>query len=120
MKSHPKTFIAAVSIAGVMSLAYAAPDDEYAPVTHVMSHTTTTNDPQEVCHTEHEPTRIEHHWYGSDDVTYQDVEHCHTINHYSTHTDYTVTYLYHGRFYTAEMSHDPGDRVHIMVDVRPS
>ena len=120
MNSHPKTLIAAMSIAGVMSLANATPSDEYAPVTRVVPHVTTVNEPQQVCHTERVPVVSEHHWFH-DDVIYQDVEHCQTVDHYSTITNgYTVTYVYNGRTYTAEMSHDPGDHVRIMVDVQPS
>jgi uncharacterized protein YcfJ len=121
MNSHPKTLIAAMGIVGVMSFASAAPYDEYAPVTRVTPHVTTVNDPQQVCHTERVPVQGEHHWFREDDVTYQDVEHCQTVDHYSTVTNgYTVTYVYNGRTYTTEMSHDPGDRVRIMIDVQPS
>lgn len=121
MKSYPKALIAAMSVVGVMSLASAAPSDEYAPVTRVTPHVTTVNEPQQVCHTEHVPIQSEHPWYQEGNVTYQDVEHCQTVDHYSTVTNgYTVTYLYNGRSYTTEMSHDPGDRVRITVDVQPS
>jgi uncharacterized protein YcfJ len=120
MKSHLKVLIAALGVASVMPLAHANPSDEYAPVTRVTPHVTTVNSPQQVCHTESAPVVRDHHWYG-DDVTYQDVEKCQTVDHYSTQTNgYTVTYLYNGRSYTTEMSYDPGDHVRISVDVQPS
>jgi uncharacterized protein YcfJ len=121
MKSHMKVLIAALGVVGVMPLVHASPNDEYAPVTRVTPHVTTVNEPQQVCHTESIPLQSEHHWFRGDDVTYQEVEKCQTVDHYSTHTNgYAVTYLYNGRSYTTEMPYDPGDRVRITVDVQPS
>lgn len=119
MKSHLKAIIAAIGVIGVIPLAHAY--DEYAPVTRVTPHVTTVNEPQQVCHTERVPLQREHHWFRDDDVTFQEVERCQTIDHYSTHTNgYAVTYEFHGRSYTTEMSYDPGERVRINVDVQPS
>ena len=121
MKAHLKTFIAALGMVGVMPLAHAYPVDEYAPVTNVTPHVTTVNEPQQECHTETVPVQREHHWFHDDDITFQQVQTCHMIDHYTTHTNgYTVTYVYQGRSYTTEMPYDPGGRVHVTVDVQPS
>ena len=122
MKSQMKALVAAIGVFGVMPLAYASSYDDYAPVTRVTPHVVTKmNEPQQVCHTESVPLQREHHWFRGDDVTYQQVEKCQSVDRYSTYTDgYSVTYLYHGRSYTTDMPYDPGDRVRIAVDVQPS
>lgn len=121
MKAHLKVLIAALGVVGVASLTHASPYDEYAPVIRVTPHVTTVNEPQRVCHTDRVPVEREHHWLRGDDVTFERVENCQTVDHYTTHTNgYGVTYEYHGRTYTTEMPYDPGDRVHISVDVQPS
>jgi uncharacterized protein YcfJ len=121
MKSHIKALVAALGVVAVMPLAYTYPYDEYAPVTHVTPHVTTVNEPQQVCHTETIPLQHEHRWFRGDDVTFQQIEKCQTVDHYATRTNgYSVTYVYHGRSYTTEMPYDPGERVHITVDVQPS
>jgi uncharacterized protein YcfJ len=121
MSSHLKVLIAALGVVGVMPLAHAYDYDEYAPVVRVTPHVTTVNEPQQVCRTESVPVQREHHWFRGDDITFQDVERCQMVDHYSSRTNgYTVTYEYHGRPYTTEMSYDPGSHVHVFVDVQPS
>ncbi len=48
---------------------------------------------------------------------------CHTVTDYRERQElegYRVSYRYNGRRYTRMMSHDPGERVRVEVDVRPT
>ncbi len=55
---------------------------------------------------------------------YRTTEHrCNTVTHYEEREEmdgYRVTYRYNGRRYTTIMPYDPGRRVRLDVDVRPS
>lgn len=59
--------------------------------------------------------------YG-DDVYYSTREVCSVVHERHSEqriTGYLVTYRYGGETYTAELDHDPGDRLRVRVDVTP-
>ena len=56
-------------------------------------------------------------------VRYADVEHCEIRDKISTYQQlvgYDVTYQYSGQRYSTRMQEHPGDRIRVVVDVRPA
>lgn len=57
---------------------------------------------------------------GSAPTTEQRCETRDEVNYEDRTVGYDVTYRYFGHDYTTRMDHDPGDRIRVIVDVRPA